>query len=267
LSRTAVEVTVCARFFESVAAAKNRILLVDYDGTLAPFCADRQRAIPYPSVPELLHQIMASCQTRLVIVSGRSAHTVAPLLRLDPQPETWGTYGLERLHADGRYEGPEVTDEALYALGQVEVELQRENLGKVVEARPGAVSVHWRGLPAAQVLEVRTIAYRIMNPLALQTGLLVADFDGGVEIRLRSANKGDIVRTILSEVDSAVPVAYLGDDSTDEDAFRVLNGRGLTVLVRRKQRFTAAQMWLRPPQQLVEFLGNWIKSSRGETPE
>ncbi len=264
MSRTAVEVADCARFFEDVAAAKNRILLLDYDGTLAPFCADRQRAFPYPAVPELLRQIMASCQTRLVIVSGRSAHTVAPLLRLDPRPETWGTHGLERLHADGRYEGPEVTEEALYALEQVQVELQRENLGNLVEARPGAVSVHWRGLQAAQVLEVHTVAYRVMNPLALETGLLVADFDGGVEIRLPSPNKGDVVRTILSEADSGVPVAYLGDDSTDEDAFRVLNGRGLTVLVRPKHRFTAAQVWIRPPQQLVEFLGNWIKSSRSE---
>jgi trehalose-phosphatase len=195
------------------------------------------------------------------MISGRSAHTVAPLLQLDPRPEIWGTYGLERLHSDGRYEGPEVTDDALYALEEVEVELQRVNLGNLIEARPGAVSVHWRGLQAAQILETRTIAYRIMNPLARLTGLLVAEFDGGVEIRLRSANKADVVRTILSEVDSDVPVAYLGDDSADEDAFRVLNGRGLTVLVRPKHRFTAAQVWLRPPQELVDFLGDWIKSS------
>ena len=264
MSGTAVEITDCARFFEDVAAAKNRILLLDYDGTVAPFCADRQRAFPYPAVPELLHQIMASCRTRLVIISGRSAHAVAPLLRLDPRPETWGIHGLERLHADGRYEGPAVTNEALAALEQAGAALQRENLGDLVEAKPGAVSIHWRGLQAAQVLEVRTVAYRVMNPLAIEAGLLVADFDGGVEIRLRSPNKGDVVRTILSEVDSGVPVAYLGYDNTDEDAFRVLNGRGLTVLVRPKHRFTAAQIWIRPPRQLVEFLGNWIKSSRGE---
>ena len=201
---------------------------------------------------------MTSCRTRLVIITARTAHAVAPLLQLHPQPETWGTYGLERLYPDGRHEVPEVSDEALDALGQVECELQAYRLDDLIDARPGGVSVHWRGLPAAKVLEVRTIAYRIMNPIASQTGLLVADFDGGVEIRLRSGNKGDVVRTILAEEGDDAPVAYLGDDSADEDAFRVLNGRGLTVLVRPKYRFTAAQMWLRPPQELIGFLKNWI---------
>ncbi len=262
MSKTAVDID-CSWFFESLAAAEKRVLLVDYDGTVAPFCADRHRAFPYPAVSELLRTVMTSCRTRLVIISGRAAQAIQPLLQLDPSPEIWGTYGLERLHADGRYEGPEVTDDAFNALEEVERELAARNLGDRVEARPGAVSVHWRGLPAAKVLEVRTIAYRTMNPLASGTGLLVADFEGGVEIRLRSANKGDVVRTILAEEKGNTPVAYLGDDSADEEAFRVLNRRGLTVLVRPKQRFTAAQMWLRPPQELIEFLKNWIRICGG----
>jgi trehalose-phosphatase len=91
--------------------------------------------------------------------------------------------------------------------------------------------------------------------------LLLTDFEGGVEIRSRSAHKGDLVRTILNEVGANVPVAYLGDDKTDEEAFRVLNGRGLTVLVRPKHRFTATQIWLRPPDELVRFLTTWIRNS------
>ncbi len=263
MSKTAVEINDCSWFFQKAAAADKRALLLDYDGTVAPFCVDRRRAFPYPAVPELLRTIMNSCRTRLVIITGRAAHTVAPLLQLEPSPETWGTYGLERLHPDGRYEGPEVSDEALDALGQIESELQSHNLGDLIEARPGGVSVHWRGLPAARILEVRTIAYRTMNTLAPQTGLLVADFDGGVEIRLRSANKGDVVRTILAEEKDGTPIAYLGDDTADEDAFRVLNSTGLTALVRPKHRFTAAQMWLRPPQELAGFLKDWIKACGG----
>ena len=133
----------------------------------------------------------------------------------------------------------------------------------MIEARAGAVSVHWRGLQPAQILDVRTKAYNIFTPHTFHTGLLVADFEGGVELRLRSANKGDVVRTVLNEVSPDVPMAYLGDDKTDEEAFRVLNGRGLTVLVRPKHRFTAAQTWLRPPEELVHFLTTWIRSCRG----
>jgi trehalose 6-phosphate phosphatase len=50
----------------------------------------------------------------------------------------------------------------------------------------------------------------------------------------------------------------------DEGAFRVLNGRGLTVLVRPKSRFTAAQMWLRPPAELVGFLSDWKTTCGGK---
>jgi trehalose-phosphatase len=93
---------------------------------------------------------------------------------------------------------------------------------------------------------------------------VVSEFDGGVELRLRSANTGTVVKTILSEVKPEVPIAYLGDDTSDEDAFRTLNDRGLTVLVRPKHRFTAAQAWLRPPDEVVVFLRDWIQAAGGD---
>jgi trehalose-phosphatase len=260
VSKPAVDTIDCSWFLDSAAAAASRVLVLDYDGTVAPFSADRRRAFPYPAVPELLHRIMTDCATRLVVISGRAVSVVGPLLGLHPQPEIWGTYGIERLHPDGRYEGAEVTDDALQALTRAELDLQHEHFGELIEARPGAVSVHWRGLPPSQVLEVRSKAYNVLTPLTFQTGLLVADFEGGVEIRLRSANKADVVRTIMNEVGPDVPIAYLGDDKTDEEAFRVLNGRGLTVLVRPKHRFTAAQTWLRPPEELVQFFNTWIRT-------
>jgi trehalose 6-phosphate phosphatase len=49
----------------------------------------------------------------------------------------------------------------------------------------------------------------------------------------------------------------LGDDLTDEDAFQVLEGRGLSILVRAAYRETIARAWLRPPQELIAFLEQW----------
>ena len=250
-------------FFRSVSAAKSRVLLVDYDGTVAPFTADRHRAVPYPKIPEFLRCIMSSCGTRLIVVSGRAAHEVVPLLGLTPSPEIWGTHGIERIYADGRYEEVHVSDDALQVLVQAEAQLEREGLEERIEVKLVGVALHWRGLPASEVLKIRTKAYRILKPLAVQPHLVLAEFEEGVEIRLASANKGDAVRSLLSELDSHVPVAYLGDDATDEDAFRVLNGRGLSVLVGTKHRFTAAQMWLRPPHELVQFLSDWIGACGG----
>jgi len=251
-------------FFRTVAAAKHRILVVDYDGTLAPFNPVRHRATPYPEIPDCLRCIMDSCSTRVIVISGRPAHEVQPLLRLNPGPEIWGTNGIERINSSGRYKEVHLNDAALESLALAEAQLERQGFGDYIEVKLAAVALHWRGLPASEILDMRTKAYRILERLAVPPDLVLSEFEEGVEIRLSSANKGNALRNLLADLDPDVPVAYLGDDATDEDAFRVLNGRGLTVLVGPKYRFTAAQIWLRPPDELLDFLASWIASC-GET--
>jgi trehalose-phosphatase len=246
-----------------VAAATSRVLLIDYDGTIAPFHADRSQAFPYAGVASLLERITKACATRLVVLTGGSAARIPPLLGLDPPVETWGACGLERIYPDGRYEGVEITDDDFDALAKAELLLNEQLAGKYLEISPGGVAVHWRGLESRDILEIRTKAYRIMSPLAAGHGLVIADFDGGLEIRVPYASAGDAVRSILLDTSEETPVAYLGDDTPDEDAFRVLNGRGLTALVRQKYRFTAAEFWLRPPDDLIGFLKAWIYACGG----
>jgi trehalose-phosphatase len=252
-------------FLKQVEAAKHRVLLLDYDGTLAPFDVDRHRARPYPKVPEFLYNIMRSCSTRLIIASGRPVRELPTLLGLYPQPEIWGTYGIEKIHTDGRYEEAHVSHKTLLILAEAEARLESEGLGDLMEVKLAAVAVHWRGLPASDVLNIKGKAYGILQPLADQPDLVLAEFDEGLEIRLSSANKGDALRGFLAGLDPDVPVAYLGDDSTDEDAFRALNGRGLTILVGPKPRLTAAQTWLKPPAELLQFLMNWIHACRSSS--
>jgi len=249
-----------SRFMHDVAEAKQRVLILDYDGTISPHSAHRLRARPYSGVPELLHRIMTACQTRLIVASGRAAHELISVLGMIPPPEVWGTHGAERVYADGRYEEIEVTEEVMEVLLESETRLEREGLGPLLEVRLAAVAVHWRGLQPADVLQVRTKAYRTLEPLAAKPGLVLAEFEEGVEIRLRAANKGDALRSLLAELPPNVPVAYVGDDITDEEAFRVLNDRGLSVLVNARQRFTAAQICLKPPGELMTFLYGWIKA-------
>jgi len=87
-------------------------------------------------------------------------------------------------------------------------------------------------------------------------------FDGGLEIRAPHNHKGDAVRTMISEMPAGAPTAYLGDDNTDEEAFRELNGQGLSILVRARWRVTAAQVWLAPPVELLDFLNQWLQAVR-----
>jgi trehalose 6-phosphate phosphatase len=245
-------------FLEELAQAHEAALLLDYDGTLAPFQVDRRRAFPYPWVAELLQQIMDEGHTRVVLITGRSVSDVQPLLSLRPRPEIWGAQGLQRLRPDGRHDMPRIEEDVQQALDDASDWLHQLELSHLAEVKPGSLAVHWRGLPDSDAEGVRRRVTLRWLTIAEHAGMTLQEFDGGVEIRKSSPNKGDAVRTVLAEMDPATPAAYLGDDQTDEDAFRALQHRGLRILVRPQWRETEADVWLRPPQELIEFLFQWL---------
>lgn len=253
----------CERFFEEVALQTQSCLLLDYDGTLAPFTVNRDRATPYPEIPQLLDRIVATDRTRVVVVSGRRAHEIAPLLGTRSPLEVWGSHGVERLLPDGSYCSA-AFEPRQTVLASVDARLEDEGLRDLVEIKTGGVAVHWRGLPEPELLEVRSRAYRALRRFALIENCRLLDFDGGVELRIRSENKGHAVRAICAEVSEVSPIAYLGDDTTDEDAFQALRGRGLTVLVRPEHRETGAEVWLKPPDELLLFLAQWLSACGGD---
>jgi trehalose-phosphatase len=248
-------------FLEQLRTAPARVLLLDYDGTLAPFCADRSRAFPYPEVPPLILRIMRG-GTRVVLISGRPVQEILQLSGIRPQPEVWGSHGLERLTADGHYEVSSVPAHKDYLLA-AEAMLRDAGLENQIETKPGGVAVHWRGLDSAKAEKIAREVRSLWKPLLERAPLRVLEFDGGLEIRVAGPGKGDAVRAILRECIPGAAVAYLGDDQTDEDAFHALKGNGLTALVRPQSRPTAADIWLQPPHELLQFLQEWLRASGG----
>jgi trehalose 6-phosphate phosphatase len=259
LPRTVSSIEV-EQFMESVAQSPVSALLLDYDGTLAPFCLERQQALPYPGVTALLQEITANGRTRVVIITGRNAREVIPLLAVHPSPEIWGCHGLERLRRDGTCETPRVEEPALRALADADRWLRHQDLHHRAEFKTGAVAIHWRGLDEAVAAETRGRVLLGWFPIAQSTPMELLEFEGGIEMRMPGFDKGDAVRTILDEIGPEAPVAYLGDDMTDEQAFLALGTRGLGVLVRPELRKTAAALWIRPPAGLREFLTRWLQA-------
>ncbi len=245
-------------FFDELGRARDSALLLDYDGTLAPFRLNRAEAIPYPGVPMLLSEIMKTGHSRVVVISGRPAHEIIPLLGVAPHPEIWGVHGLQRLKPDGSCEMPALDESLTRALAEAGSWLDGLGLQDLAEYKPGALAVHWRRLHAGEQSDIRKLVTLGWLPISYREGMAVREFDGGIELRAASRNKGDAVRTILSELEPDTPVAYLGDDETDEDAFLALSERGLRVLVRRDWRKTAADVWLQPPAELQVFLCDWL---------
>jgi trehalose 6-phosphate phosphatase len=250
-------------FLRKVAFSPQSALLLDYDGTLAPFRTERHHAYPYPGIPELVSQIMETGRTRVAFITGRRAHELRSLLDVSPAPEIWGSYGLERLRSDGTYHMWEIDSLTREALDKAYRWVDGLQLSQRAERKPGSLALHWRGLPDEEVREIRGKVLLGWLPTANRAGLTLEDFDGGVELHTPLCSNADVVRIILSQTYAEAPVAYLGDDVADERVFDVMRDRGLRVLVSPHFRGTTADLWLRPPKQLTEFLTDWLKACRG----
>ena len=251
-------------FFKRLREAEQSALFLDYDGTLAPFHIRPEEAFPYPGIREILGEIAKSLSTRVVIVSGRYTKDLIPLLGLSQRPEIWGTHGLERLKSDGTYEVTVPDKWSLRGLESANEWIQRNNIAGRCEQKPGCLAVHWRGMEEEIIKNIEKEVNGRWSSIAKEFGLQLKEFDGGLELRVSGRNKGDVVKTVITEMDKSVSAAYLGDDLTDEDAFQAIKGMGIGILVREQFRPTAAELWLRPPGELRGFLSHWLKTVRGK---
>ncbi|HEY1799833.1 MAG TPA: trehalose-phosphatase [Terriglobales bacterium] len=252
------------QFFAKLEQRGSGVLALDYDGTLAPFKKDRHTAVPYAGVRELIGDIMATGDTRVVLISGRPAEEVRSLLGLTPAPEIWGVHGLQRLRQDGSCESVAIKDLERKTLQEAAAWLEENDLGHLAEQKPGSVAVHWRGLPLDESDRINGKVRSAWVPLAARGQMSLLEFDGGIELRVGGWDKGKAVLTVLGELDPGTPLAFLGDDTTDEDAFVALQGSGaLTVLVRTEWRETNAEVWIRPPDELLQFFREWLERIGG----
>jgi trehalose-phosphatase len=249
-------------FFAAIAGAPARALLLDYDGTLAPFRRERDRAFPYPGVRERLAAILEDGATRLAIVSGRPLADLSPLLSLSSEPELWGSHGLERRTAVGASTDRAAAPEIARLVERAGDWAAGRGWSEAFERKPYGFALHGRGLSRTELSSIRAATLERWGKNAGDAGLELLEFDGGFEFRPSGAHKGDVIRTTLGELPSGSSVAYLGDDRTDEDAFAALSTRGAGVLVRPEVRKTAADLWIRPPEELLEFLDRWRAAAR-----
>jgi trehalose 6-phosphate phosphatase len=256
------------QFFAGFSREVAPLLLLDYDGTLAPFRVDRSKAHPFRGVREVIAHIQEQTRTRVVVITGRPAREIGPLLRGDPPVElrpveVWGLHGAERLHADGKHELRLSPPETQRTLDQLREYLRHNNLGGEYEDKPNAAVMHWRGTSARTARFIAQRTRELFTPFAQQEGFTLLEFESGLELRT-GPNKGDAVRELVREIAPGTPVAYLGDDITDEAAFGVVNqldGPHLSALVRPEKRATEADVWLRPPTELRAFLKRWLKAA------
>lgn len=215
-------------------SAGSIILLLDFDGTLAPI-VDRPEMAALPAATKrALEQLSAQETVHVAIISGRGLADARDRVRLDG---VWyaGNHGMEihgpgidRVHPEARAARPELERARAAierAIGGIE--------GAFVEDKGLTLSVHYRLTPRDEVGAVRAAVERAV---AAAPSLRMTEGKEVLEVRPRiDWDKGRAVEFLLEQLapEAGVPVLYIGDDRTDEDAFRALrrSGRGEGVVV------------------------------------
>lgn len=233
------------------------LLVSDYDGTIAPFRRERNEAVPPEETRLLLRKIMGAGGD-FILLTGREASEAASLLGLPA--EIWGCHGWQRRSPSGETVTLPLSGTEEKALTVLPV-LFRGFPRDAVEMKPVSAALHWRDRP--DVREMYCRREKSIAEKASEAGFERLPFDGGVEFRLPSCTKGEAMKRILSARSSRDPVCYLGDDVTDEDAFRVLGGRGVGIRISSLQARSFAHVWLLPEER-AEFFRRWLDALERE---
>lgn len=219
------------------------LLLLDYDGTLAEIVPDPEAAFPHPEVPALLH---ALCERYPVyLVTGRSVASLSALL-IVPGLEVVGVHGMEAGRL-GEAATPLVAENDLAALQTVRKQLPAI-LGLNVEDKGLAIALHYRGVDKVGVGALRTWSETVPHSLDRLWGKMV------LELRPHGYSKGRVVARLAAEHSQATPL-FIGDDTTDEEAFAALP-QGLTVKVGEGE--TRAQARLPDVEAVVNYLKRYL---------
>ncbi len=139
----------------------------------------------------------------------------------------------------------------------------KEVPGILFEEKGPIVSVHYRNVPEKWVGQVRAAIEKTLEQRrerwTTAPGKMVLEIRPRVDI-----HKGGAVKEILRTFPSAglLPV-YLGDDQTDEDAFRAVKDRGIAVYIGSGDHPSEARFFLQDPDEVKEFLSRCVKG-RGE---
>lgn len=246
------------RLRDRIAAAPGVLLCLDFDGTLAPIVDDPEDATLLPGARPVLRRLADDPTVEVAVVSGRSLADLRERVDVDGILRA-GNHGLELGEDDGETVDPEAAS-LRPAVERAVAEL-RERLadvpGSVVEDKGLTASVHYRRTPDARVDEIRTAVEGVAEPvdeLRLTHGKEVIELRPDVP-----GGKDRAVRRLRERHPEFLPV-FVGDDVTDEDAFRALPGKGIAVLVGDRDD-TAASLRVGDPDGALEFL-RWLSDVR-----
>ncbi len=243
------------------------IVMLDVDGTLAPITLRPDGAEVPPETRRAVSALAVARGIVIVLVSGRAA---ADARRIVGVAKAWvvGNHGYEIIGPDGET----LIDPQVAAYQPVIAQAGRriqprlaDVPGVIFEDKGWTLSIHYRLADPALVPKVRVALEETVTALGLRLteGKMIFEVRPPGQI-----NKGTAVLTLgrdLGGLTGEGALVFIGDDLTDEDAFRALRSRGkapVTVRVSEEEITpTAAEFSVRDPSEVRAFL-EWLHAAR-----
>ncbi|KAI1619884.1 alpha,alpha-trehalose-phosphate synthase [Exophiala viscosa] len=219
------------RMIQQYHAAKKRLFMFDYDGTLTPIVKDPNAAIPADKVLRTLKALAADPKNHVWIISGRDASFL----------EEWmghiSELGLSAEH--GCFMRRPGSEDWENLASSMDMGWQKEVMdvfsyytertqGSWIEKKRVALTWHYRQVdPDFGAFQARECRKALEDKVMRDWDVEVMSGKANLEVRPQFVNKGFIATRLINEYgyDTGVPpefVLCLGDDQTDEDMFRAL---------------------------------------------
>jgi len=241
------------RISAQIAQPPRLLIASDFDGTLTPIAPTPAQAVLAPQTRTLLRRLAACDGVSLAIISGRALADVQLHVGIDSLFYV-GNHGLElcgpaiEIHSPHASKAHGQLIQAVASLVESTALLE----GVFVEDKGASASVHWR---LASKVSQEILCELVHSVAEAQPLLRLAAGKCVWELRPKAGwNKGDALGYLCTRLRLAPEdTLYLGDDLTDEDAFRVVPS-GLTFRVGGDGEETAAQYRIRDAADAQAFL-------------
>ena len=235
------------------------VFFFDYDGTLTPIVQQPDLAKISLEMKEIIRQL--SLKHKLAIVSGRGRRNLQTLVNI-PRIFYAGDHGLDIIGPDISMIHPKIK-KFLPLIQNISKSLDKSLThipGVIIEKKKTSVAIHYRQVSKEDLPGLKLPLNKILKEnrenIRLLKGKKVVEFLPNIEW-----NKGKAVLWILNTMGldwSERKIFYLGDDTTDEDAFRILRTRGTSILIAEKAQKSAADFRLSSPKEVKCWLKQFL---------
>jgi trehalose 6-phosphate phosphatase len=247
----------------SIRRSREIIVLLDYDGTLVPIKSNPGDARLSKRTRGLLNLVSEEPKIISGIVTGRALPDI--LRRVENNHlMIIANHGFEIFIDKESWVHPwaERIAPLLRKLARTLRTHLKSISGVLIENKGYTLAIHYRRVLNHEVRNVRDIALEVLLPFLRE--IKITEGKKVIEVRPNVPwSKGTAIRMVLRLLKRQTQrcVIYVGDDTTDEDAFEALRGGGITIVVGRKKK-SSATYWVRNPEEVGNFLAILVVTSR-----